>query len=52
MWGSDWPMTELSAGYAGTWQVLSGLVAELSADEQAALMGGTAEQVYGLRGAP
>jgi L-fuconolactonase len=51
MWGSDWPMTELSAGYAGTWQVLSGLVAELSADEQAALLGGTAEQVYGVRSA-
>ena len=51
MWGSDWPMTELTAGYAATWQVLAGLVAELSADEQAAVLGGTASRVYRLRGA-
>lgn len=50
MWGSDWPMTVLGAGYAGTWRVLSGLVAELSPDEQAAVLGGTAERVYRLSG--
>jgi L-fuconolactonase len=50
MWGSDWPLTQLGAGYAGTWQVLSALVAELSAGEQAAVLGGTARRVYRLRG--
>lgn len=48
LWGSDWPMTERAAGYAGTWAVLAELVAELSPDEQAGVLGGTAVEVYGL----
>ncbi|MDQ1619057.1 MAG: L-fuconolactonase [Actinomycetota bacterium] len=48
MWGSDWPMTVLTQGYAGTWEVLSALVGELSPDEQGHLLGGTATAVYGL----
>jgi L-fuconolactonase len=48
LWGSDWPMTEQAAGYAGTWAVLAELVAELSPDEQARVLGGTAVDVYGL----
>lgn len=50
LWGSDWPMTVTSGGYARTWQVLSSLVQELSADEQDDVLGGTAVRVYGLRG--
>lgn len=50
MWGSDWPMTTIGAGYAGTWEVLSTLVEELSPDEQTSLLGGTAARVYGLSG--
>jgi L-fuconolactonase len=48
MWGSDWPMTVLVEGYAGTWDVVSTLVAELSPDEQAVLLAGTAMSVYRL----
>ncbi len=48
MWGSDWPMTLLAAGYAGTWEVLAALVGELAPDEQRLLVGGTAGRVYRL----
>lgn len=48
MWGSDWPMTLLTEGYAGTWAVLSQLVGELSPDEQRQLLGATAQEVYRL----
>jgi L-fucono-1,5-lactonase len=48
MWGSDWPMTLLTAGYAGTWQVMSALIGELSPDEQRSLLGDTARRVYRL----
>ena len=48
MWGSDWPMTLLTEGYAGTWAVLSALVGELTADERRLLLGGTACRVYRL----
>jgi L-fucono-1,5-lactonase len=50
MWGSDWPMTVLTGGYAATWDVLSALIGELSPDEQALLLAGTASTVYGLDG--
>lgn len=48
MWGSDWPMTVLTEGYAGTWDVMSTLIGELSPAEQAQLMSGTVTSVYGL----
>jgi L-fuconolactonase len=48
IWGSDWPMTLLAAGYAGTWDVLSALVGELTADEQQKVLAGTACRVYRL----
>jgi L-fuconolactonase len=48
MWGSDWPMTVLAAGYAGTWQVTAELLGELSSDEQEMLVRGTATSVYQL----
>ncbi len=51
MWGSDWPMTVLSAGYAGTWEVMSALVGELTPDEQRAVLADTATRVYQLGGA-
>ncbi|HEX6514820.1 MAG TPA: amidohydrolase family protein [Nocardioidaceae bacterium] len=49
MYGGDWPMTVPFGGYALTWQVLSTLVDELTADERAAVLGGTAARVYRLR---
>lgn len=48
MWGSDWPMTMSGLGYSGTWQVMSTLIHELSAAEQALLTAGTASSVYSL----
>lgn len=48
MYGGDWPMTVPSGGYASTWRVLAGLVGELSLDEQAEVLAGTARSVYGL----
>ena len=41
MWGSDWPMTVLAGGYGRTWEVMSSLIAELSADEQAQILSRT-----------
>ena len=48
MWGSDWPLTVLTGGYRHTWEVMSSLVAELTPDEQALILSGTATAVYGL----
>jgi L-fuconolactonase len=52
MWGSDWPMTLLTAGYAGTWEVVSTLIDELTPDEQAKILAETATRVYGLPAVP
>jgi L-fuconolactonase len=48
MWGSDWPLTVLVGGYRHVWDVMSALVAELSPDEQAQILSGTATAVYEL----
>jgi len=48
MWGSDWPMTLLTAGYAGTWRVMSTLIGELAPAEQEQVLSGTADRVYGI----
>jgi L-fuconolactonase len=48
MWGSDWPPTVLVGGYRHAWEVMSSLVAELTPDEQALILSGTATAVYGL----
>jgi L-fucono-1,5-lactonase len=45
---SNWPVILLGATYAQTWQGITDLVAALSADERHAILGGTAERVYGL----
>lgn len=49
MWGSDWPLTVLVDGYQGTWQVMAALLQELSGQEQARILDGTATAVYRLR---
>jgi L-fuconolactonase len=51
MWGSDWPLTVLTAGYAGTWRVMAELIGELSPDEQRMLWHETARRTYRLDGA-
>ena len=48
MWGSDWPLTVLVGGYGQAWEVMSSLVAELSPDERALILSGTAISVYKL----
>jgi L-fucono-1,5-lactonase len=48
MWGSDWPMTLLTAGYAATWEVMAALIGELAPAEQRLLLSGTATRVYDL----
>lgn len=46
MYGGDWPMTVPAGGYQPHWTVVSELVGELTADEQAQLLHGTAADVY------
>jgi L-fuconolactonase len=48
MAASNWPVILLGATYAQTWQGISDLVAALPVDERHAIMGGTAERIYGL----
>jgi L-fuconolactonase len=48
MWGSDWPITVLVGGYGHAWKVMSSLIAELTPDEQALILSGTATSVYEL----
>ena len=48
IWGSDWPMTLLTEGYAGTWRVMSALIGELTPAEQRLVLGGTACHAYRL----
>jgi L-fuconolactonase len=48
MYGSDWPVCELVATYADVLAATVELIGQLSADEQRAVMSGTARRVYGL----
>ncbi len=48
MWGSDWPVLTLAAPYGDYVRASEALIAELSADEQAAVWGGTARRFYGV----
>jgi L-fuconolactonase len=45
---SNWPVILLGASYAETWNGITELVAGLSADERRAVLGDTAQRVYGL----
>jgi L-fuconolactonase len=48
LWASDWPPLDLAADYS-TWRKVSlELVAGLSGEKRAAVLGGNAERVYGL----
>ncbi len=47
MIGSDWPVCTLSADYASAMRIVQEYVAGLSAEEQAAILGGTCEGIYG-----
>jgi L-fuconolactonase len=46
LYGSDWPISLLAGGDARTWDAMQQLLAPLSPDERAAILGGTAARVY------
>jgi L-fuconolactonase len=48
MFGSDWPVCTLAAGYRQVLDTARELTAALDPDESAAVFGGTAVRVYGL----
>ena len=48
VWGSDWPVLELAAGYAAWWCETQELLAGFTAPERDAVLGGNAEQFYGI----
>jgi len=48
MWGSDWPVVNLAGSYQRWFAASVALMAGLTPDERAAIMGGTARKFYGL----
>jgi L-fuconolactonase len=50
MFGSDWPVCTLGASYADVVAAAVTLTGGLSGPERAAILGGTARAVYGIRG--
>jgi predicted TIM-barrel fold metal-dependent hydrolase len=50
LWGSDWPVVNVRGGDLPTWlAAFRTILADYSADEQAAMAHATAERTYGLR---
>lgn len=50
VWGSDWPVLELSGSYGQWWSETQQLLAYLSPQEQAAILGENAKRLYHLQG--
>jgi len=48
MWGSDWPVVNLGGSYQRWYAATVALMAGLTPQERAAIMGGTARKFYGL----
>ncbi len=48
MFGSDWPVCELAGSYSEVLNIVERYITALSADEQAAVMGGNASDFYQL----
>ena len=48
MFGSDWPVALLAGNYAKVWEETRKCLAEFSADESDAILGGTGNAFYGL----
>jgi L-fuconolactonase len=48
MAASNWPVILLGGSFVEVWRGITDLVSRLSADERRAVLGGTAERVYGL----
>lgn len=52
LWGSDWPVLELAGDYAAWWHESRVVLAALTADERAAVLGGNARDAYRLDAPP
>lgn len=50
MFGSDWPVAELSGGYQRVWAAIGPVLGELPAPDRDAILGGTAAAFYRLDG--
>ena len=48
MWGSDWPVVNLGGSYQRWYAATVALMAGLTPQQRAAIMGGTAQRFYGL----
>jgi L-fuconolactonase len=48
MLGSDWPVCTVAGTYSDVVNLVFDYIAQLSEDEQAAVLGGTATKFYGL----
>ena len=48
LWGSDWPVLELAAGYGDWWDDVRALLAERPATARAAVLGDNARRIYRL----
>jgi L-fuconolactonase len=48
LFGSDWPVCLLAAGYGDVLELVESAIADLAPDERAAVLGGNALRVYGL----
>ena len=46
MYGGDWPISELAGGYERSWDAMSTILSEVSADERDAILGITATRCY------
>jgi L-fuconolactonase len=46
LWGSDWPVVNLAGDYAKWFAAAETLLADLSADEKADILGGNAARIY------
>ena len=46
LWGSDWPVVNLAGGYEKWFAAAETLLADLSADEKAAIFGSNAARIY------
>ena len=48
LWGSDWPVALLAAGYEDTFEMVTGALDRLSASERVAVLSGNAQEFYSL----
>jgi L-fuconolactonase len=48
VWGSDWPVLELAGSYAEWWAESQQMLASLSPQARAAVLGGNARRLYRL----